>query len=178
MDDRRLFDWYGNGDVTWSFPGANDEARITKASTDFMRSHYREMAAVVIGRRLFDLTNGRNGKPAAGEHVFVVTHQRPTDWDHGGSAPFTFVDGVEEAIAAGRQFAGDRGVDVAAGQIGSQALKPGLIDQVVVNQVPVVFCSGRPFFATGGLGEPLRLENPTTIVPGDRVTHLVYDVSR
>ena len=24
--------------------------------------------------------------------------------------------------------------------------------------------------------EPLRLENPTTIVPGDRVTHLVYDV--
>ncbi len=41
---------------------------------------------------------------------------------------------------------------------------------------PVVFGSGRPFFATGGLVEPLRLENPTTIVPGDRVTHLVYDV--
>jgi len=39
----------------------------------------------------------------------------------------------------------------------------------------VVFGSGRPFFATG-LAEPLRLENPTTIVPGDRVTHLVYDV--
>jgi len=38
------------------------------------------------------------------------------------------------------------------------------------------FGSGRPFFATGGLAEPLRLENPTTIVPGDRVTHLVYDV--
>ena len=38
--------------------------------------------------------------------------------------------------------------------------------------------SGRPFFATAGLAEPLRLENPTTIVRGDRVTHLVYDVSR
>jgi hypothetical protein len=36
----------------------------------------------------------------------------------------------------------------------------------------------RPFLATGGLDEPLRLENPTTIVGGDRVTHLVYDVSR
>ena len=35
---------------------------------------------------------------------------------------------------------------------------------------------GRPFFATGGPAEPLRLESPTTIVPGDRVTHLVYDV--
>jgi hypothetical protein len=41
---------------------------------------------------------------------------------------------------------------------------------------PVVFDSGRPFFAAGGLAEPLRLENPTRIVPGDRVTHLVYDV--
>jgi dihydrofolate reductase len=76
-----------------------------------------------------------------------------------------------------RRRRGDRVVDVAAGQIGSQALKLGLIDQVVVNQVPVVFGSGRPFFATGGLAQPLRLENPTTIVRGDRVTHLVYDVS-
>jgi dihydrofolate reductase len=67
---------------------------------------------------------------------------------------------------------------VAAGQIGSRALKLGPIDQVVVNQVPVVFGSGRPFFATGSPAEPLRLENPSTIVPGDRVTHLVYDVSR
>jgi hypothetical protein len=48
----------------------------------------------------------------------------------------------------------------------------------VVNQVPVVFGSGRPFFATGGLAEPLQLEDPTTIVQGDRVIHLVYDVSR
>jgi dihydrofolate reductase len=143
-----------------------------------MRSHYRNMAVVVIGRRLFDLTNGWNGKAPAGEHVFVVTHQPPMDREHAHTAPFTFVDGVEKAIAAAREFAGARDVDVAGGQIGSQALKLGLIDQVVLSQVPVVFGSGRPFFATGALAEPLRLENPTTIVPGDRVTHLLYDVSR
>jgi dihydrofolate reductase len=173
-----LFDWYGNGDVTWAFEGADYECRTTQASADFMQSHYRDLAAVVIGRRLFDLTNGWNGKPAAGEHVFVVTHRPPTDWEHADTAPFTFVDGVEKAIATAKEFAGDRLVDVAAGQIGSQALELGLIDQVVVNQVPVVVGSGRPFFATGSLAEPLRLENPTTIVAGDRVTHLVYDVSR
>ena len=33
-----------------------------------------------------------------------------------------------------------------------------------------------PVLPAGGLAAPLRLENPTTIVPGDRVTHLVYDV--
>jgi dihydrofolate reductase len=132
----------------------------------------------VIGRRLFDLTNGRDGKPAAGEHVFVVTHQPPTDWEHAGTAPFTFVDGVEQAIAAAKEFAGDRDVDVAGGQVGGQALRLGLIDQVVVNLVPVVFGSGRPFFATGPLADPILLDNPSQVVRGDRVTHLVYDVAK
>jgi hypothetical protein len=31
------------------------------------------MAVVVVGRRLFDLINGGDGVPPAGEHVFVVT---------------------------------------------------------------------------------------------------------
>jgi dihydrofolate reductase len=110
-----LFGWYGNGDVTWSFPGSYGESRSTQASADFMRSHYRDMAAVIIGRRVFDLTNGWGGKPAAGEHVFVVTHQRPADWEYADTAPFTFVEDVETAIAAAKQFAGDGDVDVAAG---------------------------------------------------------------
>jgi dihydrofolate reductase len=173
-----LFDWLGNGDVAWGFPGAEYQSHTTQASADFMRGHYYDVAAVVIGRRVFDMTNGWNGKPAAGEHVFVVTHAPPTDWEHAGTAPFSFVDGVENAIAAAQEFAGDRLIDVAAGQIGGQALKLGLIDQVVVNLVPVVFGSGRPFYATGGLDEPLLLENPTDVVRGDRVTHLVYDVRR
>ena len=172
-----LFDWLANGDVAWRFPGAEDEVRTTRASADLMLGLYGDMAANVIGRRLFDLTDGWDGKPAAGEHVFVVTHRPPADWEHAGTAPFTFVDGVEAAIAAAQAFAGDRVVDVAAGQIGGQALRLGLIDRVVLNVVPVVFGSGRPFFATGALAEPLRLENPSTIVQGDRVTHLVYDVS-
>jgi dihydrofolate reductase len=179
-DDRvgPLFDWFGNGDVEWSYPGGEGVSRTTQPSADFMRAQYRDLAAIVVGRRLFDLTNGWGGQPPGGEHVFVVTHQPPADWEYADSAPFTFVGGVEEAIAAAREFAGDGTVDVAAGEIGGQALKLGLIDQVLFNQVPVVFGSGRPFFATGALGEPLRLENPSAIVPGDRVTHLLFDVSR
>ena len=173
-----LFDWYGIGDVSWSFEGSDREARSSQASADFMRAHYAEVAAGVTGRRLFDLTNGWNGKPAAGEHVFVVTHEPPTDWEHADTAPFTFVDGVESAIGAAREYAGDRIVDVSGGQIGGQALRLGLIDQVVVNLVPVVFGSGRPFFATGPLAGPVLLENPSRAVLGDRVMHLVYDVPK
>jgi dihydrofolate reductase len=94
-----LFDWLGNGDVTWSFPGSDSEVQTTQASADFMLDVYGDMAANVIGRRVFDMTDGWNGTPAAGEHVFVVTHQPPTDWEHADTAPFTFVDGVEKAIA-------------------------------------------------------------------------------
>jgi dihydrofolate reductase len=139
---------------------------------------YPRIGAVVIGRRLFDITDGWGGVPPAGEHVFVVTHAPPTDWKHAGTAPFTFVTkGVEAAIARARAFAGaDRDVDVAAGQIGGQALRLGLIDQVVMNVVPVVFGAGRPFFAAMGPGEVVTLANPSRMVQGDRVTHLLYDV--
>ncbi|MEU5881225.1 dihydrofolate reductase [Spirillospora sp. NPDC047279] len=173
-----LFDAYGNGDVTWSFPGTDDEFQTTQATADFLRAHYRDVACVVMGRRLFDLTNGWNGKPAAGEHVFVVTHEPPKNWEHADTAPFTFVDGVEAAISAALDYAGDRIVDVAAGQIGGQALRLGLIDQIVVNVVPVVLGSGRPFFATGSITDPITLDNPSQVIRGDRVTHLVYDVAK
>jgi len=174
-----LFDWLGNGDVEWRLTeGAEPPLRTTRASRDFMQAAYPRIGAVVIGRRLFDLTNGWNGKPAAGEHVFVVTHQPPTDWEFAETAPFTFVtDGVEAAIACAREFGGpDREVDVAAGEIGGQALRLGLIDQVVMNVVPVVFGTGRPFFGAMGEGDAVILANPSRVVRGDRVTHLLYEV--
>lgn len=173
-----LFDWYGNGDVSYSSPGADDSTMLTKASADFLHEVYPDIGAVIMGRRLFDLTNGWNGVPAAGEHVFVVTHQPPTDWEYAGKAPFTFVDSVEGAIAAAQEFSGDRIVDVASGQIGGQALRLGLIDQIVLNLVPIVFGSGRPFFGTGPLPDSIRLDNPARIVQGDRVTHLLYDIQK
>jgi dihydrofolate reductase len=174
-----LFNWLGSGDVTWSIPGIEHEFRTTQASADFQQSHYRDVAAAIIGRRLFDLTNGWNGKiECPGEHVFVVTHQPPTNWEYADTAPFTFVDGVERAIAAAKAFAGDRDVYVFSGQIGSQVLKLGLIDQVVVNLVPVVMGSGRPFFATGPLSDPILFDNPAQVIQGNRVTHLVYNVAK
>ncbi len=41
-----LFDWYGNGDVSWSFEGSDGECRTTQASADFMRAHYAEFSGV------------------------------------------------------------------------------------------------------------------------------------
>lgn len=175
-----LFDWYGNGDVEWIWTERQEEpCRSTQASADFIRAVYPQIGAVVIGRYLFDQTNGWDGVPAAGDHVFVVTHTPPTDWEHADTAPFTFVtDGVESAIAQARAFVGDRIVDVAAGQIGGQALRLGLIDKVVMHVVPIVFGAGRPFFGAIGPGDIITLANPSRVAQGDRVTHLLYSVER
>jgi dihydrofolate reductase len=173
-----LFDWYGNGDVALTFSDESRVFRTTPATADFLRSLAPKIAAGVMGRRLFDITNGWNGVPANGEHAFVVTHRPPADWEYADTAPFTFVtDGVRSAIEQARAFAGDRDVSVSAGQIGGQALREGLIDQVVLNLVPAMLGTGRPFFGTGGMTEPLLFEDPR-IVQGKRVTHLVYDVRR
>ncbi|MGK5739307.1 dihydrofolate reductase family protein [Micromonospora sp. URMC 103] len=177
-----LFDWATNGDVEWTWSGDPEEhpMRSTRASVEFVRSVYPRIGCVVMGRRTFDLTDGWDGVPAAGEHVFVVTHEPPTDWKHAGSAPFTFVtEGVGAAIEQARAFAGDdRVVDLAAGQIGGQALRLGLVDQVVMNVVPVVFGSGRPFFGAMGAGDVVSLDDPARVVQGNRVTHLLYEVPR
>lgn len=132
-----LFDWYGNGEVAWDWNGG--EMRTTQASKDFIQAVYSDIGSMVVGRFVFDQTNGWGGQAVAGDHVFVVTHQPPKSWEFAGTAPFTFVtDGVESALAQAREVAGDRIVDVAAGDVGGQALRLGLIDQIVMNVVPVM----------------------------------------
>lgn len=172
-----LFDWYGNGDVEVTLGDPDRVFSVSAASAEYIRAEWGGMRATVIGRRLFDITNGWNGVPAAGEHVFVVTHTPPTDWPF-PDAPFTFVtDGVASAIAQAREFAGDGDVSVAAGDIGGQAVAAGLVDEVHVDLAPVVLGGGKPFFGSFS-GGPQLLEDPRTIVAGDRVLHLIYAVRR
>jgi dihydrofolate reductase len=171
-----LFDWYGNGDVEVIGADPARVFRVSAASADYLRSAWADIKAGVIGRRLFDLTNGWNGRPPVGEAGFVVTHQPPTDWDF-PDAPFTFVtDGVASAVAQAKAFAGDGDVSVSAGNVGGQAFQAGLVDEVRVDLVPVVFGAGVRYFGDYA-GSPLLLEDPQ-IVQGNRVTHLHFRLRR
>jgi dihydrofolate reductase len=171
-----LFDWYDNGDVEFTGSDPTMVFHISAASADYLRNVWSNIAADVIGRRLFDITNGWNGRPAVGDAVFVVTHQPPTDWPY-PEAPFTFVtDGVQSALAEAQAFAGDRDVSIAAGNLAGQALQAGLIDEVRIDLAPVVLGAGIRYF--GDYSEsPLLLDDPE-IVRGDRVTHLSYQVRK
>ena len=83
---------------------------------------------------------------------------------------------MAQAIAKARELAGERAVVVTAGDLGGQALALGLVDEVAMDVVPVVFGSGRRYF--GPVDAQHLLEDPHTVVQGDRVLHLRYRVRR
>ena len=171
-----LFDWYGNGDVEVTGADPDRVFHVSRASADYLRQAWANVGAGVIGRRLFDITNGWNGRPPVGEHVVVVTHRPPTDWPF-PDAPFSFVtDGVASAVAQAKALSGDKVVSVNPGNVGGQAVAAGLVDEVRVDLVPVLLGAGVPYFGDYA-GSPLLLENPQ-VVQGDRVTHLHYRLRR
>ncbi|WP_329566526.1 dihydrofolate reductase family protein [Streptomyces sp. NBC_01361] len=165
-----LFDWYANGGIEI---GSNGKVSMSKVSADYVQPMWESIGTLVIGRHLFDMTNGWEGKPPAGEHVVVVSHRpRPAGWHP--EASYYFVDDVAKAIAKAKELAGDRTVGVAAGEMGGQALALGLVDEVAMDVVPVVFGSGKRYF--GSVDAQHLLEDPHVVIQGDRVLHLLYKV--
>jgi dihydrofolate reductase len=80
-------------------------------------------------------------------------------------------------VAKGQEIAGDKVVSVAAGTITRQCLEAGLLDEVVVDLVPVVMGKGRPYFGGMSLTD-VPLGDPTLCIQGDRVTHLRFPVTK
>jgi dihydrofolate reductase len=176
-----LHDWYFNGDQ----PILDDRDadvhggspfRISAASVEYVREMWSRQSVLVIGRHLFDMTNGWEGRPAASEHVVVVSHRpKPEGWHP--EASYHFVASVEEGMARAQELAGDGEIGVTAGDVGGQALALGLVDRVAIDVVPVVFGRGKPYFGEAS-GARLMLEDPEVVIQGERVLHLRYPVRR
>ena len=166
-----LFDWLLGGDIPLDDSGV---LTVSQATYDYVRPYWDQIGTTVAGRHVFDMTDGWDGTPPGGvDHVVVVTHRpAPDGWDP--AAPFHFVDGVEAALALAQELAGDRIVEVAAGDVGGQALAAGLVDVVRMDVAPVVLGSGKRFF--GSVDAQHLLEDPDVVIQGDRVLHLSYPV--
>lgn len=172
-DPRPLFEWLVSGEVALDESGV---LKVSQASYDYVRPYWDEIAVTIAGRHSFDITDGWDGTPPAGvDYVVVVSHRPPPEgWDP--KAPYHFVAGVEAAVAKARELAGDRTVEVAAGDVGGQMLAAGLVDQVRMDVVPVVLGSGKPYF--GPVDVQHLLEDPDIVIQGTRVLHLRYGVRR
>jgi len=173
-----LFAWYNAGDL--EFPSTHPEIpfALTAADHAYMEEFTGRIGVLVVGRHLFDMTNGWDGIHPLDRPVVVVSHSVPDEWvaAHPG-APFTFVtDGLEAAIDRARDIAGDKDVGVNGGEIARQCLELGLLDEINFDLVPVLLGSGTPFFDHVSTA-PIVLDGPS-VIEGTRVTHLHYTVRK
>jgi dihydrofolate reductase len=173
-----LFDWYFNGDIPIVETAAEERHApfgVSKRSHEYVSSMWDSIGATVQGRHLFDLTNGWEAEPPAGDDLVVVSHRpKPDGWHPEADVPF-FED-VAAAVEEAKARAGDRVVAVCAGNVGGQALSLGLVDEVVMDVVPVVFGTGKRYF--GPVHSQHLLEDPHVVIRGDRVLHLRYRTRR
>ena len=171
-----LFDWYFNGTeplVDEPLEQRHAPFRVSSASASYVKPFWDSSRATIQGRHLFDLTNGWEAQPPAGEHLIVVSRRpKPEGWHPEADVPF--FDDVAAAVGEARRRAGDGVVAVCAGDVGGQALALGLVDVVAMDVVPVVFGRGKRYF--GDLDAQHLLEDPEVVIRGDRVLHLRYPV--
>jgi dihydrofolate reductase len=178
-----LHEWYFSGDTPiteegdqqFDHSGTGSGFRVSAASAEYVRSMWDAIGVIVMGRHLFDLVNGWEGQPPTGDHVVVVSNRpKPEGWHP--EASYHFVGSVTAALDKAQELAGERTVAVNAGEVGGQILTAGLVDEVAMDLVPVVFGSGKRYF--GIIDGQHLLEDPHVVIQGDRVLHLRFKVRR
>jgi dihydrofolate reductase len=171
-----LFEWYWNGDVVVPSAQEGMSFSVDEASAVMLEELTSGCGALITGRRLFDQSDGWGDNHPVGAPVVVVTH-RPPPADAAKRFPRTrFTGGVEEAVAVAKELAADKFVTIASADIIQQALDLGLVDELCLSQVPVLFGSGIRYFGDLVSGHIL-LEDPV-VVQGHRALHLRYPVRR
>jgi dihydrofolate reductase len=132
--------------------------------------------AVVTGRRTAEQVDHWGGvHHGAGVPIFVPSH-RPPDPSVAKYPLVTYVpDGIASAIAKAKAAAGDRHVHVIGAYTGQRALEAGVLDEIRIHQIPVLFGSGRRLFDV----LPSRVELEITgVIDTPEATHLRYRIRR
>jgi len=135
--------------------------------------------ATIVGRRMYDLSLpgwGADGPTGPARlPTFVVTHNPPDESPEGGV--YTFVTGgIEAALEQAKAAAGGKTVTVGGGaDLGQQFIKAGLVDEIVINLVPVLFGSGLRMFDNIVGKEHIQLE-AADVLHTPAATHLTYRV--
>jgi dihydrofolate reductase len=148
----RLHYWVFGG--PWSYE-AEPSGEATGEDAAWLAEVMARLGAVVSGRWTYEAAGHWGGRNPWGRPLFIVTH-RPEEEPEGGG--FTFVSGVEEAVARAVAAAGDKDVHVMGGaDVIRQALDAGLVDELTIIVAPVVLGGGKRLFE--GFTRSLELEH-------------------
>jgi dihydrofolate reductase len=149
---------------------ASDLAGVNRQVVDELMS----TGAVVAGRGTVEPAGLWGGDHHDGVPIFIVSRS----WRDSTEWPLvTYVDDVSTAMAQAKQAAGEKDVLVHGAGVAQLALTAGVLDELVIHLVPVLFGQGRRLFDNLS-ADQIELER-TRILQGEAgVMHLRYRVLR
>jgi dihydrofolate reductase len=167
----RLHYWVFGG--PWSYDrGPRGEA--TGADKEFLDQAVARGGAVIAGRNTYDAAEAWGGQNPFGAPFFIVTHRlqdAPAE-----STGFTFVNGLDEAVARARDAAGGKDVFIMGGaDLIRQALRAGYVEELSITIAPVVLGGGKRLFE--GFDQTVTLEH-LSLLQSRFATHVTYRVVR
>jgi dihydrofolate reductase len=151
-------------------------------SDDVMREASANSGAVIMGRNMFGpvrgpwtepLWNGWWGDdPPFRAPVFVLTHYEREPLTLGETTFHFVTEGIERAVELARGAAGNGHVAIGGGgETIQQTIRAGLLDDLLVNQVPLILGGGVRLL--DGIPPSVELEQ-TRVVDAPGVAHLFY----
>jgi dihydrofolate reductase len=155
----RLHEWYENGDGAVGRP---------EGEAGTIWDELNATGAVVVGRRTAEQVDYYGGEHH-GVPLFVLSHNPP-------SVPYEqvrFVGDIETAMARAKAAAGDKDVLVHGAVTARTALRAGVLDELQISQVPVLFGGGMRLFDL--LPHRIELEI-ARVIDTPRATHIRYRV--
>jgi len=161
----RLHEWFATADgESGRPPGPAGEVYGEMEAT----------GAVLVGRRTAEQVDHYSGNHH-GVPIVVVSH-RPPPPSVASYPSVTYVtDGIESAVAQAKAAAGDRDVLVHGAYTAQRALEAGVLDELQVHQIPVLFGQGLRLFHV----LPSRVElEIVRVIDTPEATHIRYRVRR
>jgi dihydrofolate reductase len=141
-----------------------------------VHDEFMATGAVVAGRGTFEPAGGWGGDHHDGVPIWVLSRREP-GIDVSRWPLVTYVDDVTSAMTKATEAAGDKNVGVQGAATAQLALAAGLLDELEIHLIPVLFGQGRRLFDNLD-PEQIELER-TRILEGEGgVTHMHYRVQR
>jgi dihydrofolate reductase len=145
------------------------EGHRTDGPAGQLNDEYGAAGAVVSGRRTAEQVDHWNGDK--GVPIFVVSH-RPADPTVAKYPSVTYVnDGIASAMTQAKAAAGERNVLVHGAYTAQRALEAGVLDELQIHLIPVLFGEGRRLFEV----LPTRIElDLVRVIDTPEATHIRY----
>lgn len=166
----RLHEWAMTGDGDVNLESLRRSGGVNGKLVD----EFMSTGAIVAGRGTFEPAGGWGGDHHDGAPIFIYSRREPgidiSQWPL-----VTYVDDVTTAMSRAKEAAGDRNVLVHGAAVAQLALAAGVLDELELHVVPVLFGQGRRLFDNLD-PEQIALER-TRILEGEGgVTHMHYRV--